>query len=177
MNFSAFIRHCLSVAVLLFLTLFASGCSTTESVKRPDPDYRPIAGNSYGYSDRRIKENSYEVTYKGHEKTSQQEANDFARLRALEIARKLNYKYMLVTSTKDKTSSRNKNYNGYCYPNFMTGGQSCVSGGSKTLSFAGVTLKVQFFDAKPKGRYLTENLLEVDVWYLALSANYGLPVE
>ena len=42
------------IAVSLLL-LVVGGCSTVEHARGPDPDYRPIAGNSFGYSDRRIQ--------------------------------------------------------------------------------------------------------------------------
>ena len=163
----------IALSFLLFLT---SGCSTVESVPRQHPDYRPIAGNSFGYSDRRIKENSYEVTYVGHEKTSQQEASDFALLRGLEIAKKLNYQYLLITSTKDKTSSRSDAYGAYCYPD-LRGGKTCRGGGSVRTTFPGVALRLQFFDKRPAGRYLPENLREVDLWYLTMGTIYGLEVK
>ena len=171
-----YLKSSLGMIALSFLLFLTSGCSTVESVPRQHPDYRPIAGNSFGYSDRRIKENSYEVTYVGHEKTSQQEASDFALLRGLEIAKKLNYQYLLITSTKDKTSSRSDAYGAYCYPD-LRGGKTCRGGGSVRTTFPGVALRLQFFDKRPAGRYLPENLREVDLWYLTMGTIYGLEVK
>lgn len=150
--------------VLMFLT----GCVVVS-------DYQPIAGNSFGYSEQRLNENTYEVSFKGHKRTSQEEANDFALLRGLEIAKTLDYDFMLVTSTKDKTSSSSRTSDRICYPN-VYGEQVCSGGRSYRSTYPGITIKVQFFDKKPTGRYLPESLLVVDTSYVTLSEKYGLEV-
>ena len=152
----------LKLAAFLFLT----GCTAVS-------DYRPIAGNEFGYSDRRLKENSYEVSFKGHKRTTQEEANDFALLRALEIGSKLNYEYMLITSTKDKTSSRSGKTGGGCYSN-VYGQQVCDDGISYRVTRPAITIRVQYFDERPTGRYLPESLFVVDTSYEELSEKYGL---
>jgi len=167
---TATFRTILAAASTALLMVGLSGCAGYSTT-----DYRPIAGNEFGYSERRIKENSYEVSFKGHKRTTQEEANDFALLRGLEIASKLDYDYMLITSTKDNTSSRSSTAGVSCYPN-VYGQQVCSGGGTYRSTFAGITIKVQFFDERPTGRYLPESLLAVDTTYAVLSKKYGLEV-
>lgn len=136
--------------VIALCILLTAGCGTS--------DYKPMAGNEFGYSDRRVKENIYEVSFKGHKRTSPEEANDFAHIRALEIGASLGYEFMLVTSTKDTTSTRKRTFDGMTYRS----------------TYPGIRLRVQYFERKPKGRYLTENLFKIDRSYPALRSKYGL---
>jgi hypothetical protein len=154
----------LKLATFLFLT----GCTGVS-------DYRPIAGNEFGYSERRIKENSYEVSFKGHKRTSQEEAYDFALFRGLEIAKTLDYDFILITSTKDETSSRSVKTGGGCYPN-VYGQQVCDGGISIRTTRPAITIHCQFFDERPAGRYLPNSLLAVDATFAVLSKKYGLEV-
>jgi len=153
------------LVVISIFTVFI-GCGAIS-------DYRPLAGNEFGYSERRLYENSYEVSFKGHKKTSRQEAIDFAVLRGLEIGATLDYNFMLITSTRDKTSSRSRTAGGGCYPD-VYGRQVCSGVKTYRRTYPGMTIQVQFFDAKPDGRYLPESLFEVQSSYKTLRSKYRL---
>jgi len=62
---------------ILILSVLLTGCSTT---------YQPhsLIGQN-GFAETELSQNHYKVTFKGNEKTSQKQANDFAMLRASEL--------------------------------------------------------------------------------------------
>jgi len=81
----------------LFLCLFLVGCATGYHGK----------GFTGGYTDMKIQDNIFKVTFKGNGYSSMERAGDFALLRSAEVAINNGYKYFIVLETNSyvKTAS------------------------------------------------------------------------
>ena len=83
------------LAVLLFFGLV--GCATGYHGK----------GFTGGYTDTKVQDNIFKVTFKGNGYSSMERAGDFALLRSAEVAVENGYKYFIVLGTNSyvKTAS------------------------------------------------------------------------
>lgn len=152
-------RHALCLILLAGLVTL-NGCVVS--------DYKPGAGSDIGYYDRRIKENYYEVSFKGDKHTDLEEAYDFAVLRGLEIGRGLGYEYMLLESVKDSTKTRSSQG---CI-GFKDG--VCTQYSTFRASLPGYKIKVRYFERPPKGRFLPEKLFPIRSSYVTFRHKYRL---
>ena len=155
----------LGYILLPILISLLAGCASSQ--------YQPGAGSDVGYYERRLKENQYEVSFKGDKNTTYEKAYDFSVLRALEIGRSLGYEYMLLTSTKDATKTRTS-VSGGCNTNIMTKETTCSEQKTNRRMLPGYSIKVQYFERQPEGRFLPENLFLIRAAYTAMRHEYGM---
>ena len=156
-----------SQCVFLIFIVLLTGCASSSP-------YGPIGGSEVGYAERRIKENVYEVTFQGHKRMSFESTYDFAVLRALEIGKTLGYEYMLLTSNKDKTKTKYLTLGGGCTTTAISKETTCSKPTTYRRTLPAYTVKVQYFEKKPKGRFLPENLFLIRASYLAMRHEYGM---
>ena len=91
------------IKLLIFFTIFFTGCSTTYQSQ----------GLSGGFTETALRSDFYKVTFAGNGFTSSDKTYDFAILRAAEIALKSNYSYMLITDSNNKITSTTTGGNTY----------------------------------------------------------------
>jgi len=77
--------------------------------------YAPTNGG-YGFSEQRIEENRYRITFRGNSSTSRETVENFLLYRAAELTLEQGYDYLIVTEsdTETKTSYSSTSY----YPAF-----------------------------------------------------------
>jgi hypothetical protein len=134
---------------VLFVIILMSGCAT---------GYGP-AGIKGGYSDNKLQDDVYQVSFKGNAYTGSEKAKDYALLRASEIALKNDYKYFIVLDGKDSvkvttyTTPLQAQTNGNIQMNGNTGsfdGTTSFSGG-ETYAYnkPRTSLTIKCFKEKP----------------------------
>lgn len=74
-------RNAVQRAVAILVILALAACATAVGTA-----YAPAGKNGYGYSDTRIEEGRYRITFAGDGATSPDTVEDFALLRAAELA-------------------------------------------------------------------------------------------
>lgn len=79
---------------LCVVSLMLAGCAS---------QYQPIAFSG-GYSDMRMQENVFVVTYRGNGFTSDIRAKDFALLHCAEVTLKNGYKYFVISGPGSETT-------------------------------------------------------------------------
>jgi hypothetical protein len=83
--------------VIILITLIFFGCN----------QYRADTGLlDYGYSDYRLKENRFSVTYRGHSALPPHRVQEFALRRSAELCLKNGYRFFEVISTKESTKTK-----------------------------------------------------------------------
>lgn len=77
-----------------------SACSTSPSV------YAPAGDNGYGYSEQRVEQNRYRVSYAGNSATPRERVEDYLLYRAAELTLENGYDYFVMTArdTEPRTS-------------------------------------------------------------------------
>jgi hypothetical protein len=113
------------LSMLVIGVLILSGCAT------------PYKGNGLigGYSDMRIQDNIFRISFRGNGYTSAQKTMDFALLHSAEVTLKNGYKYFIVIDQNQSakqlsyTTPVTANTTGMVYPNGMYSGQTNYSGG------------------------------------------------
>lgn len=83
--------------VIILITLIFFGCN----------QYRADTGLlDYGYSDYRLKENRFSVTYRGHSALPPHRVQEFALRRSAELCLKNGYRFFEVVSNKESTKTK-----------------------------------------------------------------------
>ena len=120
------------------------------------------------------KKTSTRSRSKEAKKTPKLRAYEYSILRGLEIGKQLGFAYMLIESEKD--SSRTKTTTGTVADNKVSVYGTVYGSREKTYkkTIAGATLRVRFFDQKPKGRYLEDKLFPIFSSVVELRHKYGL---
>lgn len=92
-----FMKRSITIAAAL---LFLSACSTAPSV------YAPAEEGRYGYSEQRLENNRYRVSYAGNSATSREKVEDYLLYRASELTLQTGHDYFVITSrdTEPRTS-------------------------------------------------------------------------
>lgn len=122
--------------LIFLLSLALVACSTGRTYHAFDSLW------SLGYNDTRTAEDRWSVSYRGYE-ISGTEANDYALLRAAEVASEAGYRYFVITSEQNSTSSRTLGtVNSY-------GGQ--INGVVAGSSYPEVRLSITAYKLKPNG--------------------------
>lgn len=85
--------------IFVCLTIYLAGCSST---------YQPD-GFSGGFSETALGRDFYKVTFNGNGYTSSEKANDFAILRAAELALEGGYKHLIITDSDTQITSTGGN--------------------------------------------------------------------
>lgn len=106
------------IAFVLFTVSALFACATSTP-------YGPAADGGYGFSDQRIEENRYRVTFRGNSSTSREIVENFLLFRAAELTLERGYDYFVVTEsdTEAQTSYSSTSY----YPAFY-GRYSYITG-------------------------------------------------
>jgi len=83
--------------LLLFfiITCVISGCATT---------YKPV-GLTGGYSDTKLQDDVYQISFKGNAHTGSDKVKDFALLRAAELTLDNGYKYFIILEGSNTTKT------------------------------------------------------------------------
>jgi len=87
-------RHIL----VAFLTLLLAACA------KPTP-YQPVF-DGYGFSEQRIEDNRFRITFRGNSVTPEQVAEDYMLYRAAEITRRNGYDYFEIADQKTDKDTR-----------------------------------------------------------------------
>ena len=74
------------------MILFCNGCATPY-VK---------LGKNGGYSDKKLSDNRYEISFQGNTRTSDKKVRKYFKRRCAEIAQKNNYTYFAIIESSDK---------------------------------------------------------------------------
>jgi hypothetical protein len=152
-------------AGLIGLACLLTGCATP---------YGPMdfAG---GYEEARQAENEYTITFLANGFTRSKQAQDFALLRAAEIAAKLHFTHFVIKGTKDVgatdvvSEETSSSTNGFIYGNSYN--SSTTASTSEVSAYKpGVILDVLYFDGPPVGRYL--EVYEAQETLIRLRAQY-----
>lgn len=126
--------HSLTIPVILFLTSCATG-------------YHSQGFLGGGYSEITTNPDSFIVTFKGNGYTSQERALRYVLLRASELTIKNSYKYFVVVSSLDQTSSykysntyadTSGSASTYAYSNYAN---TLVKGSGSSSTYSGVVVK------------------------------------
>jgi len=156
---------------LAILTVLLSGCATT---------YQP-SSFSGGFSETRLGEDTFQVSFRGNGYTSPERASNFCLLRSSELALQNGFRYFIVVDSEK--SSRLSTYttpttshttaNAYGYGNYAYGTATTTTSGGKThvISKPRATNTIVCFNEKPQ-----INGLVFDAEYVSRSIKekYGL---
>lgn len=127
---------------VILLIMLMSGCSTKYQSQS-------LSG---GYSETRLGQNIFVVSFKGNGFTSREQVTDFVLLRSAEVALQNDYKYFAIIDS-DKYNSiytTNSNYstNGYIYGNNLT--TNTVKTGGMTFVKPNINNTILCFKEKPE---------------------------
>lgn len=149
--------------IVLFSLILLTGCATK---------YQSV-GFTGGYSETKLGENIFQVTFEGNGYTSTTRANDLALLRASELAITNGYKYFIITSSFSDSSN-------FAYSTPKVYNTTFNGNSATTYSSGGNT----FFIAKPSSsntiicfKDKPENFLlvyDAKFLYESLSVKYGV---
>ncbi|MFB3890537.1 MAG: hypothetical protein ACE15C_00795 [Phycisphaerae bacterium] len=135
---------------LVPVLLISYGCATP---------YQEL-GEAGGYLQKKLTEDTYQVTFHGNGYTNRPRVRDFALLRAAEIGRQLGYAYLTVEGEEDcsRTSIANmgstSHTTGTVYPSgFYTGTTTSYEPDVPVVK-PGVILQVRYYEGEPAGRHL-----------------------
>ena len=81
---------------LILITILFSGCSSYQQ--------KSSLFNKSGFSEERMGNNVFRVTYEGNEENSDEEVSDFNLLRSAEITLENGFKYFVILKTTDSAS-------------------------------------------------------------------------
>ncbi len=100
------IRTILAIAAAATLV----GCATSTP-------YGPATGNNpYGFTDQRIEENRYRITFRGNSSTTREAVETFLLFRAAELTVESGFDYFIVT---EQDTEANKRYSAQSNPAFF----------------------------------------------------------
>ena len=140
---------------LLMLTIFAlsiGGCATTYQK----------AGFTGGFSEVRLAENRFKVSFKGNAFTSREKAKDYTLLRSAELCQEKGYKYFVIINednyikTVTTTTPLRAHTTGSTYGNAYNSRTTFSGGGSNTLKKPRSTNVIDCYNSKPVGAYAYE---------------------
>lgn len=99
------VRHLMLLGAVLFLT----ACATATP-------YGPASSSGgYGFSDQRIEENRFRITFRGNSSTSRETVENALLYRAAELTVEQGYDYFIVVENDTEAS---RSYRGSSYPAF-----------------------------------------------------------
>lgn len=159
------------IFLLLFFLILLAGCATS---------YQPN-GFSGGYSETRLREDIFEVSFRGNGYTSRERAADFTLLRSAELALENGFRYfVIVSSEKDSavssyTSPTTSHTTATAYGSgrHVYGNATTTTYGGDTyyISKPGATNTILCFKEKPANDAL---VLEAQFVESSIRAKYGL---
>jgi hypothetical protein len=137
----------------IIIAAIVSGCATA---------YQPI-GYAGGFYHQKVSENAYIIGFSGNGFTSNERANDFAKLRAAEIGKKLGFSHFVIDGTLDKSgidtintgSTTTTSGNLYGYGNSASFyGTSYTTNNTTRVYKPGVEIGILYSEGIPQGRHL-----------------------
>jgi len=157
--------------LLLFL-VFLAGCATS---------YQPKSFSG-GYSETRLREDIFKVSFKGNGYTSRERAADFALLRSAELALENGFRYfIIVSSEKDSSvssytdpSTSHTTATAYGSGRHAYGNATTTTYGGNTyyISKPGATNTILCFKEKSENDAL---VLEAQFIAKSIRGKYGIP--
>lgn len=85
-----------NVFFLCFIVVIVTGCAVTQSTR-----YQSLAFTG-GYSDTRLGEDMFDVSFQSNSYTKADKANDFCLLRCAELSDQNGYPFFVVISNKER---------------------------------------------------------------------------
>jgi hypothetical protein len=100
----------------LAMTLALASCATT-------PPYQPASSNyGYGYSDQRLEQNRFRVSFNGDSTTERDQVEDFLLYRSAELTLQSGYDYFVIadrgTDTKRQYDNYGSSFRAYMFPRY-----------------------------------------------------------
>ncbi|MDD4874317.1 MAG: hypothetical protein PHE15_05015 [Dehalococcoidales bacterium] len=122
------------VSIFLFMILILAGCATAYQRKS-------LTG---GYSETRLGENIFQISFKGNGYTSRERASDFSLLRSAEVALENEFRYFVIVDSERHTdigayttpSTSHTTGNAYSYGNYTSGAARTTTYGGQTYYFS-----------------------------------------
>ncbi|MDX8385367.1 MAG: hypothetical protein R8M11_02490 [Gallionella sp.] len=81
---------------LILVAILISGCSSYQQ--------KGTIFNQSGFSEERMGNNVFRITYEGNDKNSDEEVSDFNLLRSAEVTLENGFKYFVILKTTDNSS-------------------------------------------------------------------------
>ncbi len=130
-------------ALILTMTLMISACATSYKTD----------GFTGGYSETRLDENVFTVSFKGNAMTSRERAADFTLMRSAELALENDYQYFVIIDkqsytkistyvspvTSNTTTTANTTGSAYVSGNYVSGNATTSANSTTTTSGGNVT--------------------------------------
>jgi len=165
-----------SMGSRLYLTvlciLFISGCHIGSSYHEADNMWH------LGYSDVQLNENVYRVSYAGYQ-IPQNECDEFALMRASEIAKDKGYRYFRILNEQQSASSQAFYMPGSTqtsgtisrYGNFaQMNATSYASGFMATVNYPVSTLMIELLRNRPEA----SDVLDAEIVWKSLANKHGV---
>lgn len=159
------------IASLAFVLIFA-GCAIGRSYHSADNMWK------LGYTDTQLNENVYRVSYAGYS-IPQSECDDFAIMRASEIAKEKKYKYFRILTEKQSSQSQSFYIPGTTYTTGTVSGYgnaaqvnatSYSSGFMGTANYPVSTITIEML--AEKGDLI--DILDAEIIWSALVQKHGV---
>jgi len=87
------------ISFLILVAIVLSGCSSYQQ--------KSSLFNKSGFSEERMGNNVFRVTYEGNDVNSDEEVSDFNLLRSAEVTLENGFKYFVILKTLDSSSDEN----------------------------------------------------------------------
>lgn len=93
----------------LAMAVALASCAST-------PPYQPASSNSgFGYSDQRLEQNRFRVTFNGNSVTDRDQVQDFLLYRSAELTLQNGFDYFVIAERATDAKRRYDSYGGYGY--------------------------------------------------------------
>lgn len=158
--------------ISLILVLALAGCATGRSYHNSDNMWK------LGYSDTQLNERVYRVSYAGYG-IPQNECDDFALMRASEIAKEKGYKYFRILAEKQSSHSQAFYIPGSTYTTGTVssyGNTAHVNATSYSTGFAGTanypvsTITIEML----KEKHDMSDAFDTETIWSSLASKYGI---
>jgi hypothetical protein len=148
-----------------------SGCATT---------YQP-SSFSGGFSETRLGEDTFQVSFRGNGYTSTERASDFSLLRSAELTLQNGFRYFIVVDSKESSkldtyttpTTSHTTGNAYGYGNYAYGNSTTTTYGGETyaISKPRATNTIVCFKEKPQVNGL---VFEAEYVLKSIKGKYGI---
>jgi hypothetical protein len=153
--------------ILVIIIFILSGCATK---------YQSI-GITGGYTETRLGNNIFAVSFKGNGFTSRERTKDFTLLRSAELTLKNGYKYFIIKSSENYTrhstytTPTHTNINGNVYGNTFYGSTTTYGGRTYNISKPVTNYTIICFKEKPKNNTI---IYEANFIIKSIKEKYGI---
>lgn len=157
--------------ILVIAVFIFSGCATKYQ----------STGFTGGYTETRLGDNVFNVSFRGNGFTSRQRTADFTLLRSAELSLKNGYKYFIITNSENYTRNStyttptrsHTNINGNVYGNTFYGSANTRTYGGQTynISKPSTNNTIICFKEKPKNNTI---VYEANFIIKSIKEKYGI---